>query len=391
VRAVLIAHDGDLSGGANMFLLEAACALRERGCWVGIVVPTQGSLSDAANHAGYEVLFHPIAYWVGNTGPWQWRIRCFLANVPSMWRLGALIREHEADVVFTNTITTPSGAFAALRAGVPHIWIIHELFGSAGQGLHFNLGAKVSLCLMNRASERLIVVSEAAERLYGKFFAKKKIDLVRQSVGSDSTASVPSGSPPKDDSVFKLAYVSNVYPAKRQEDAIRATKVLRDSGIDARLVVVGRADPAYRLFLEKLIAELDVSEAVHLVGFSETPAQYLGDADVCLMCSEGEGLGRVTIEAMKAGKPVAAARSGGTVELVQDGINGLLYEPQNAAALAAALRMLWSDEPLRSKLGRQGQAWAVATYNAKRFSEQLWSSILAATDSRTTVAAVGKS
>lgn len=65
--------------------------------------------------------------------------------------------------------------------------------------------------------------------------------------------------------------------------------------------------------------------------------QFIRMADVVLICSHWEPFGRVTVEAMLAGKPVIAI-SGATVELIHDGVTGLLYDPGNYSVLANKMR-----------------------------------------------------
>jgi glycosyltransferase involved in cell wall biosynthesis len=69
---------------------------------------------------------------------------------------------------------------------------------------------------------------------------------------------------------------------------------------------------------------------------------------------------------MAAGKPVIAARSGGTPELVVDGETGLLHPPEDIDALAAALRQLAADPALRARLGAAGRERAAAEFGVGR-------------------------
>ena len=81
------------------------------------------------------------------------------------------------------------------------------------------------------------------------------------------------------------------------------------------------------------------------------------------MCSTADATGLVTVEALRAGRPVIGTRSGGTPELVTDGMDGLLVGPDDPAALAAALARFGRDPALFARLSRT--AWA---RNHGRFS-----------------------
>jgi glycosyltransferase involved in cell wall biosynthesis len=137
-------------------------------------------------------------------------------------------------------------------------------------------------------------------------------------------------------------------------------------GFAAQLAIVGSGPD--RKSLEALAKAEGVQENVFLTGFLRDPISVMEAADVILVCSRIEGFGRVTVEAMRLEKPVIAAASGGTLELVRDGFNGLLYEPGNPEQLADKLLLLAQSPSLRMKLGRNGRYWAqrfsLETYGA---------------------------
>jgi phosphatidylinositol alpha-1,6-mannosyltransferase len=85
-----------------------------------------------------------------------------------------------------------------------------------------------------------------------------------------------------------------------------------------------------------------------------------------------EGFGTVYLEAGLAGKPVIAGDSGGVRDAVHDGVNGLLVNPEDAAAIAAAVVKLAHSELLRKELGEGGSRRVVETMNAKKQAEKIF-------------------
>jgi glycosyltransferase involved in cell wall biosynthesis len=79
-------------------------------------------------------------------------------------------------------------------------------------------------------------------------------------------------------------------------------------------------------------------------------AQALDDATVLLLPSFSEGLPRVAMEAFARGRPVIGARAGGIPDIVEDGVNGLLVDPQDPGSIAAALVRVLSDRELAERL-----------------------------------------
>ena len=112
---------------------------------------------------------------------------------------------------------------------------------------------------------------------------------------------------------------------------------------DARLALVG--DGPYRQQLETLFA----GSATNFVGYlaGEELASAYASADAFLFPSSTETLGLVLLEAMAAGCPVVGANRGGIPDIVSDGVNGCLYEPDGAdggaGSLTAATQRLLGD------------------------------------------------
>ena len=89
---------------------------------------------------------------------------------------------------------------------------------------------------------------------------------------------------------------------------------------------------------------------MNIDGPTRDVGRYWSAAHVGLMCSQCEAFGRVTVEAMRAGLPVCGTNTGGTPEIIDPGVNGLLSPAGDANALAANLMALESDEDLRRSL-----------------------------------------
>jgi glycosyltransferase involved in cell wall biosynthesis len=102
-------------------------------------------------------------------------------------------------------------------------------------------------------------------------------------------------------------------------------------------MLVGKGSDRPRI--EKLIAEVGVSEAVILAGFvpDDELAEHYNLCDIFAMPSLGEGFGIVYLEALACGKPVLAGNKDGSRDAVADGELGLLVDPENTAEIAAEI------------------------------------------------------
>jgi phosphatidyl-myo-inositol dimannoside synthase len=135
---------------------------------------------------------------------------------------------------------------------------------------------------------------------------------------------------------------------------IRAVAQLRPNHPDLHVVAVGGGDDLPRL--RALADSLGMSDAAHFLdGLSrrEIAACY-ARADLFALPSTAEGFGLVFLEAMAFSKAVIGAACGGTTDVIEDGINGLLVPPNDADRLAEAIDRLLRDRVLCGELGRRG-------------------------------------
>jgi len=113
----------------------------------------------------------------------------------------------------------------------------------------------------------------------------------------------------------------------------------------ARLVLVG--DGPDRSAAEWLAHELEINDKIHFLGKQERVNELLPLADLMLMPSELESFGLAALEAMACRVPAIATRVGGVPELIDDGVNGLLYEVGAVEAMAeGAIQLLKSRDRL---------------------------------------------
>jgi glycogen synthase len=146
----------------------------------------------------------------------------------------------------------------------------------------------------------------------------------------------------------------------------------------ARLVLVG--DGTLRQVPERLAAELPEQASWTPALPPEEVAAALDACWALVLPSRSEGLGRVVVEAFCRGRPVLASRVGGIPDLVRDGVNGLLVEPEGDDALADALVRLLSDRALAERLAAGAHESAAAWLQTpQEYAERVRSLVAAVT------------
>ena len=135
------------------------------------------------------------------------------------------------------------------------------------------------------------------------------------------------------------------------DSVIRALSEISRAVPDVAYDVVGDGDD--RLRLEALAREQGVSDRVQFRG-RLWPDELVDAYRACslfVMPSSKEGFGIVFLEAALFGKPSLAGRHGGTPEVVEDGVTGVLVELEDVPGIAASITRLLEDDEARSKLG----------------------------------------
>ena len=162
---------------------------------------------------------------------------------------------------------------------------------------------------------------------------------------------------------------SRLIPKKNLSRLLQAYALYRRSGsIDPwSLVLVGDGPDAGPLRLE--VADMALDGAVFMPGFKQYDAlpEYYGLAEAFILASTSEQWGLVVNEAMAAGLPVLVSRNCGCVrDLVENGVNGYAFDPEDVSGLASLLVRMASAECNRAAMGAASQAivsrWSPATF-----------------------------
>lgn len=161
-----------------------------------------------------------------------------------------------------------------------------------------------------------------------------------------------------------VLFVGRLASNKGLLDLVSAFATLARDDPTAHLVLVG-ADGGMRAAVEARADTLGLKGRVRLLGHLDDEAWVAAayrEARLSVLPSEYEAFGLVLLESLAQGTPVVASRVGGIPEVVEDGRAGLLVPPRDPAALADALRRLWSDRELARRLGEYGRTVVVPRF-----------------------------
>jgi len=165
-----------------------------------------------------------------------------------------------------------------------------------------------------------------------------------------------------------LGHVGGFIPQRDQVILVDALSALRKKNIDAYLVLIG--DGPERDNLIQRSCDLNVSKYVNLIGYTENIGDWLNEFDIYINPTLDEGFGIAVVEAMLAKVPVIAAAAGAHNEIIEDNINGLLYEPNNLTSLVDKIENLYGDSSACDTIIKNAVSIAENNYSPKVYSQK---------------------
>jgi len=370
VKIVVLTHNyirrpGDLTA---LYLHRLSVGLVSRGCQITVVCPHATGLLREEVIDGVRIVRFPYPFsgrrplvYSGAmhrivAGSLSAKI-VFLGFLWSFYRSAlAVCRSIRPNIIWANWWVPPGlvAARIARKTGRPLVISSHGTdLMFLGKGVFIT---RLSRYVYNRA-ERATVVSHFLKNhlsSHVKAIEANRVHVIPMPAGMETFPQTP----PPDNTVPVFLSVARYDQQKRLGDVIDAAARLFREGIFFKLHMVGEGPLEEEL---KARAErLGLSGIVTfspLVSQSELAHLYQG-ADAVILVSEGEGFGLVLVEAGFTGRPAIAARSGGIVDIIEDGVNGLLVVPGDVEGLAAAMKELLTDPQKRSAMG--ANAWQMA-------------------------------
>lgn len=366
-------HEGNLSG-ANMALLEYFEVLKEMNFEIQVISPSKGSFVDQLIEKEYSVSIVPFYPWTRkldephfNRGIFKRSLRNLIAAIQTIKRTKGL------DAICTNTLCVNLGQLVAILSRKPHYLFVHE-FGEEDHDFKLALPTRLSYRLSAFFSKAIVLNSEAIrEKWRNNIGENQKLQLLYNIVNHNEPENLQGREDLKEKEVSKkLLMLGQVSPGKGHFEAVEAICKLRDEIKDVSLDIIGNApDEMYLNSLKKYIEGINMQKYVKVLTPVPNPYKIFGRYRALLMCSRQEAFGRVTVEALKAGLPVIGRNTGGTPEIIEDGVNGFLYDDKDPDSIIDSLKnMFFIDKEGYDQLCANAELTR-KKYNVEKAREQL--------------------
>ncbi len=313
-------------------------------------------------------------------------VRLLALERRSRWDLAAwrplirLLRSGEVDLLHSHKFgPNVWGALLRILAGVP-VFVAHEhTWSYVGKPLRRLLDRQ----LIARAADAFVAVSSEDRRrmIAVEHVPERRIELVPNGIPQQAPPAAAAAETRARLGIAADAPVVGTVAILRAQKTIdvliRAAARLRDLHPGLRVLIVGEGPERERL--QRLVAELGLTDTVTLLGFRVDIPDLLCAFDVAVSCSAFEGSPLAVLEYMAAGLPIVATAVGGVPDLIDDGRHGLLVPAGDPGALADAVHRLLAEPELSGRLAaaaRERQAREFTVQRTTRRVEGLYERLL---------------
>ncbi len=369
---IAVAHPSAELYGSDLQLVETVAGFVSAGHEVTATLPVHGPLVERLEAAGakVEISSFPVLRKseLSPTGVTALAVASFRALGPLRKRIQG------ADLVWVNTLTIPVWLLAGRLNRRRTFCHVHE---AEDQGHRI---VRTALALPLLLAQQIVCNSAAAMQSLTSVLPplRRRSQVIHNGVPGPPTAPAlarvrPAAAP------VRIALVGRLSPRKGTDVALAAVAKLIAEGRQVQLALCGTAFTGYDWFeneLRERAARPDLVDSVKFVGYVNPTWDILAVADIVLVPSRVEPFGNTAVEALLAERPLVASRTQGLCEIVQDGVNGLLAEPGDSDALAAAIARLIDDPNLARSLAVTGRQSALARFTLRAYR----AAILAAVD-----------
>lgn len=262
-------------------------------------------------------------------------------------RIKKMVTERKIDIIHSNSSVINFGALLSKNTGIPHVWHLRE-YGEEDFNLKRVVSAKQYQNEMNEYAVGYIAISKSIKNKFTNVVDENKIYQIYNGVSEKFAFQKAFLDVSNDKTKFLIA--GNYCEEKGQTSVLKAIIELQKQGINEFEVYLAGSgnfeDP------KRLVLENGLEQVVTFCGLVDNMQQLRRMVDIEIVASKCEAFGRVTIEAMRMSNPVIGTNTGGTPELITDGVNGFLFEYGNHVQLAECMKKYILDHTLIAKMGQ---------------------------------------
>lgn len=291
-----------------------------------------------------------------------------ILNIPCYFQYKKIICIEKPDIIHLNALTTYVGAQAAINAKKPLIWHIREMMEEDLDGCFWS--KRQAYKLMKKASY-FIAISKCVERKYKKIVGEYKIRCIYN--GVDKSLFYNENHRILTSQKVVLTMAGRITKEKGQLICLESLVPLLKNNPNVILRFVGTGSNQDIKDIIELRKRCGLTEAqVQMLGFIKEMDRVWSETDIAIVYSQFEAFGRVTVEAKMSGALVVGFDSGGTSELIEDGVTGYLFDGKEKR-LEDVIYSILEDKQRAQKIANNGRKSAVKIFTSENNAKQIYS------------------
>jgi len=278
-----------------------------------------------------------------------------------------ILREEKINLIHLNTLTPfcKYAGIAGFLKKIPIVWFVRE-------NPLISRSRRLRFWLKSLSSKIIFVDRTTKEQLLGNDLTGR-VEVVYNGVDLERFRPVKSEffiemfNLQRDK--LLIGYIGQITERKGVGYLVKALPLIKKMTTGFKLLIIGghkAGDEAYVTQIKGLIKEHCLEKDVYFTGVVEDVSSAINNLDMIVLPSLEERCSRVLIEALACGKPAVATRVGGTPEIIEDGLNGFLVNPEDPEDIAEAALKLLEDRGLRLMMGKEGRIKAQKVFDLRK-------------------------
>lgn len=358
---------GDTLGGSHLSTLLLLRHFDKARYEPLVVLDEKGPLATMLEQENVEYAMLPIKRFRGWKQGGKWR-QLYVAAATAFAR-ARFLRRHGISIVHTNDMRMHlAWAGSAKLAGAGFVWHQRAIF------------PRSRICsLAARLADRIVANSRFTATTFQSPNIEKKVRVVHNPFEDASNGLSASDAKSKllselgrTEGSWVIGFFANLLENKRPLIFSQAAaQILKSIGPNVVFPIFGAERDQQARLLKKKLNALGLENHIHFMGFRHPIESWMAACDVILVPAVGDSFGRTLVEAMMIGTPVVASASGGHLEIIENGHNGILVPPDDPGAFADAAITLIRSPDRHRELAERAREHARKHYGAARHAEEI--------------------
>ena len=372
-NSILFLHGSSDLYGASKVLFQTIVACVNKGDNCVVILSEPGPFSEKLEILGVTIYFLKLGilrrkynnpFGIINRLYYLWK---------SYFTLKSIIKQHNIHLIYSNTTAVIIGAITSRWLKKSHIWHIHEIITTPRPLLWF------LTYLMEHCSNLNITVSSATFHHWNSLnpILAKQHKLITIFNGLDSTPYL--SIPEKTNAKFVIGMIGRVHFWKGQTYFLEIAHEISQLNKQVQFVMAGDPFPGYEYLLDEIEQkkiQLDMSELVFDMGYVANNKEFFEKIDLLITPSIlPDPLPTVVLEAMAAGKTVAATKMGGALDMIIANETGILIPWDNAKEAAAQINQLLTQPAKMKMMGEKGRKRVIDHFSIERYHKEIYHAI----------------